>query len=119
MLNINMEFRKGILFVRLGGHLDVNNCKMLNNELDDLVSDRSIRFITFNVSDLDYIDVDGIDTILKYDSALSKINGKALICGVNNDLVKLRVHNSRVPYDMFETSDELGAINYINLGGYL
>ena len=114
-----MEFRKGILFVRLSGHLEACNCQMLDDELKALVDGRSIRFLTFNVSNLDYIDVDGINAILKYDDALSKINGKALICGVDNELVKLRVHNSKMPYCMFETSDELGAINYINLGGYL
>lgn len=119
MLNINMEFRKGILFVRLVGKLDVSNCNVLDDELKSLIDGRSIKFVTFNVSELDYIDVDGINTILKYYKALSQMDGKALICGVDNELVKLRVHNSMIPYYVFETSDELGAINYINLGGYL
>lgn len=119
MLDIDMEFRKGILFVRLGGNFSTDSCKLLDKELERLVEEDNVRFVTFNVSGLNYIDLDGINTILKYDTALSKIKGMALICGVDNDLVKLRVHNSKVPYYMFETSDELGAINYINLGGYL
>lgn len=117
MLDINMEFRKGILFVRLNGDFSADNCKILDKQLMPLISNNEIRFITFNITGLDNIDLNGINTILKYNKLLSKINGKATICGVDNDVVKVRVHNSKVPYYMFETSDELGAINYINLGG--
>jgi anti-anti-sigma factor len=119
MLDINMEFRKGILFVRLDGNLSVDNCSLLDKELERIIKNNNVKFVTFNVSGLDYIDLDGIETILKYNSALSRIAGKALICGVDKDLVKARVHNSQVPYYMFETSDELGAIDHIKRGGYL
>lgn len=119
MLDIDMEFRKGILFVRLCGSFSIESCIQLDKKLEQLVSDNNVRFITFNVAGLNYIDIAGINTILKYNSALSRIKGRAIICGVDNRLVKLRLHNSKVVYSLFETTDELGAINYITLGGYL
>jgi anti-anti-sigma factor len=119
MLDINMEFRKGILFVRLSGIFSANNCNQLDKELGQLIAGDNVRFVTFNIADLNYIDADGINTILKYEIELSKIKGKAIICGVDHDLVKIQVHNSHISSYMYETNDELGAINYINLGGYL
>jgi len=119
MLDINMEFRKGILFVRLSGDFSINNCSKLDDKLKKLVDDNNVKFITFNVSGLNYIDIEGINTILKYNKALSKINGKALICGIDNDFVKTRMYKSNILYSILETRDELGAIKYINLGGYL
>jgi anti-anti-sigma factor len=119
MLDIDMEFKKGILFVRLNGELLSHNCILLDNKINELILSNSVRFIAFNVSSLNYIDNTGIDTISKYTLALSKINGKALLCGVNNKLVKGRVKNSPLSYLIEQVSDELGAVNYINLGGYL
>ncbi|MFA5407727.1 MAG: STAS domain-containing protein [Bacilli bacterium] len=119
MLDIDMEFRKGILFVRLTGSFLVDSYTLLDDKLKELVDNNNVKFITFNVSGLENIDAMGINTLLKYNKVLSKNKGKALICGVDNDLVKLKVYDSRVPYFMYEARDELGAINYINLGGYL
>jgi anti-anti-sigma factor len=119
MLDIDMEFRGGILFLRLNGKLVSSTSAMLDNLLKKLISNNSIRFITFNVAGLKYIDSVGINTIIKYNEALSKIKGKALICGLYNDLVRLRVQSSKMMRAIDEVSDELGALKIINLGGYL
>jgi hypothetical protein len=50
---------------------------------------------------------------------LFKIRGKVLICGLYSDLVKLRVHSSKITDYIDEVNDELGALKIINLGGYL
>lgn len=119
MLDINMEFRKGILFVRLGGDFSGKNCSLLDKSLQKLVSNNNVRFITFNVSELTNIDSNGINTILKYNNDLLRLSGQALICCLDNEKIKNKVQNSIIPYYMFEIRDELAAINYINLGGYL
>lgn len=119
MLDINMEFRKGILFVRLGGDLSVNTYEQLDESLQRLVNNNNVRFITFNIAELTSIDSEGINTILKYSDALSRLSGKAFICYLDNDSIKNKINNSIIPYYMFEIKDELAAINYINLGGFL
>jgi anti-anti-sigma factor len=119
MLDINMEFRGGILFLRLNGKLVSTTSVMLDNLLKKLILNNSVRFIAFNVAGLKYIDSVGINTIMKYNEALSKIRGKALICGLYNDLVRLQVQGSNMMNSIDEVSDELGALKVINLGGYL
>ncbi|MDD2469978.1 MAG: STAS domain-containing protein [Bacilli bacterium] len=118
MLDIDMEYTKGILFVRLKGKLSIDNCIILDNELGRLVDGNNVRFVTFNVFELTYIDMNGIKAILKYNAALSKIKGKVLICGVNNEVVRSQL-NRKVTRYILETKDELSAIKHINLGGYI
>ena len=42
-------------------------------------------------------------------------NGKILLCGLNDDRVKMRIKHSRLLKYMTEASDELSAFNMINL----
>ena len=69
----------------------------------------------FNISDLKSIDCYGINALLNNYELCKNNNGKGLVCGINNDLVKQRINNSRLLKYMYETSDELSAINMINL----
>lgn len=114
LLNINLEFHKGILFVRLDGILDINTVSKLDNEVTNLIKENGIRNIVFNMSNLNSIDCYGINGLLD-NYKISKINkGKSLVCGLNG-LVKQRITNSRLLKYMYEASDELSAVNVINL----
>lgn len=110
-----MEFRKGILFVRLEGNLTKKTVDKLNNEVTSLIKDNGIRNIVFNISNLTTIDIKGINMLLYNYEICRNNNGKSLVCGVSNDLVRERIKNSRLLKYMYEASDELAAINIINL----
>lgn len=110
-----MEFRKGILFVRLIGVLNKKTVSKLHKEVTELIKDNGVRNIVFNVNELESIDYYGINALL-YNYELCRIsNGKTLLCGINNTLVKHRLSNSRILNYMYETADELSAINVINI----
>lgn len=115
MLDIDFEFRRGILFVRLNGILSDNTYSKLDDSLKNLVDREIIRYVVFNIEELRYIDLKGIEALLNYNLILNQNGGKALVCGLKNDLVKHRINNSRMLDYMFEVSDELGAINAINI----
>lgn len=115
MLTINTEFRKGILFVRLEGILSDDTCDNLRILLDDIIGSNNVCFVVFNIEKLNYIDLDGINLLIKYNKLLEQKKGRALVCGISNELVKIRITNTNMLDYMFETSDELGAINVINL----
>lgn len=115
MLDINMEFHKGILFVRLSGILNEHTISKLDNEVTTLIKENGIRNIVFNVSNLKSIDCYGINSLLKSYEICKKNNGRSLVCGVNEGLVKQRINNSRLLKYMYEASDELSAVNVINL----
>lgn len=115
MLEINMEFRKGILFIRLSGILDRTTISKLNTEVTELVKDNGIKNIVFNIDGLKSIDLKGINSLL-YNYELSRMNdGKAMLCGINNSLVRYRINNSRLLNYMYEVSDELSAIKVIGM----
>ena len=106
MLDINFEFRKGVLFIRLGGILDRNTVHKLKTEVTEMIRDNGIRNVVFNLSNLKSIDMKGINNLLyNYE----------LICGIDNPMVRHRINNTRLLKYMMETSNELSAINIINL----
>ncbi len=115
MLDISTEFRKGILFIRLTGELTKNTVSKLNEDVTTLIKDNGIRNVVFNIKGLKTIDMKGINALL-YNYELSRNNnGKSCVCGIDNTLVSHRIKNSRLLKYMYETSDELGAFNIMNL----
>ena len=114
MLNVGTEFRKGILFVRLKGHLNKDTVYKLNKKVTNIVKENGIRNIVFNFSDLRSIDFKGINSIF-YNYELCKNNeGISLFCG-NNDNIKGKLKKSRLINYVYEIKDELSAIRILNL----
>ena len=71
MLNTNIEFRKGILFVRLDGVLD----KFTMSELDDtykLIIENKIMNIVFNIDDVYKIDSLGMNKLFNIYKRINK-----------------------------------------------
>lgn len=88
MLTINMEIRKGILFIRLKGTLNKNTVKYLKEEVTNLLKDNGIRNILFNLEQLNSIDKYGIKE-LDNDLKICKNNrGISLLCGINQNIIK-------------------------------
>jgi len=114
MLNVGTEFRKGILFVRLKGHLNKDTISKLNKRVTNVVKTNGIRNIVFNFSNLKSIDMKGINTIF-YNYELCRNNdGRSLMCG-NNDKIRSKLKSSRLINYIYETTDELSAIKILNL----
>lgn len=83
-----LEYRKGILFIRLIGSLTKDTSKDLELKINEIIKENQIRNIVLNINQLNNIDMKGIN-ILYYIYELSKKNqGRTLICGVNNEEVK-------------------------------
>lgn len=115
MLDIDVEFRKGILFVRLHGVLNGKTADKLDKEVLNLVKNVGIKNVVFNLENLKSIDIEGIKKIYSSYSFCKSNDGKSIMCGLNNPLVSHRIRNSKLSQYMFEASDEIGAINIINL----
>ncbi len=115
MLNIEMEFRKGILFIRLSGELTKKTVLKLKAEVTNIIKVSGINNVVYNMNYLTLIDTSGI--IALYNNyELSKHNhGQSLLCGINNNIVKENIINSRLVYYMKEIKDELSAFKIINI----
>lgn len=83
MLEINKEFRRGILFLRLNGELDRKANYNLDYNLKTLVDDIGIKYLVLNTEELTFIDIYGIRTIINISKKLSNNSGKLIICGNN------------------------------------
>jgi len=114
MLNVGTEFRKGILFVRLKGHLNKDTIDKLNKRVTKVVKENGIRNIVFNFSNLKSIDVKGINAIFYNYELCKKNEGRSLMCG-NNDNIRKKLKKSRLINYVYETSNELTALKLLNL----
>ena len=98
MIDYNIEFTKGILFIRLCGILNLFNEKDILYDLLEIIKEGGIRYLVINIFDLD---IEGDVTLFdKCKKEIEDNNGKMLICGMH--------------IDNFEyTSDELSAIRML------
>ncbi len=111
-MRINIEYRNGILFVRLKGILTKKTVNKLNKKVTFIVSNNGIRNIVFNVSKLSKLDYKGIHSLL-YNYELSKRNnGRVFICGIN-DQIKDIVKNTHLLKYIYEISSELCAMKVL------
>ncbi len=99
----------------MNGQLTKNTVEKLNEEVTNLVKDNGIRNVVFNINDLDVIDMKGINALLYNYELIKNNNGYGCLCGVRSSLVRHRIQNSRLLKYMYESSDEIGALNIINL----
>ena len=114
MLNVKTEFRKGILFVRLKGHLNKDTITKFEKKVTNIVKENGIRNIVFNFSDLKSIDFKGINSILYNYEICRNNNGKSLFCG-SNDKIRKTLKKSRLVNYVYEVCDELNAMKLLNL----
>lgn len=105
MLKINMEYRKGILFVRLKGNLNANTAPKFLEYAVPIIKNYGIRYVVYNLSELVSLDKDG-ENALKQGGSEAKINdGRVLI--VNNKI------NTCLDYD--NVSNELVALDLLKV----
>lgn len=84
MLNINIEFTKGILFIRLEGILNDNNIDNIKNTIMKILNEGGIRYLVFNVHNLK---IEGDSSLFdKCEEAVKVNDGKMLICGLENEI---------------------------------
>lgn len=109
MLDIELEFYKGILFVRLGGCLNKNNISKFKNEVLSFIKKTGIRNIVFNLTNLNELDLDGEVGLYNSYKASYINNGNTLLCGLNDEISK-----SKLLKNIKRTRGEIEAINIIN-----
>ena len=89
MLNMDLEYNKGILFVRLKGNLNRRNSYKLNNYLLPVLLKHKIKYLVYNLYELENVDEAGIDAILNTKCAIKSNKGKICMCEVSKEIKKL------------------------------
>lgn len=114
MLDIGLEFARGLLFVRLSGRLDINTCNQLSNCLDKMINDKGLKYFVINLEELSYVDEKGIQAIIDRYFDVVLHDGKLVVCGYSDKfLMNVEIKNI---FDSIEhTANELTALKLINL----
>lgn len=86
MLGINYEIRKGILFIRLTGHLTINTSNKVKEEVIDMIVDNGIKNVVFNISEISLVDTAGIQDLYNNFELCKKNCSNVLLCGLNKYL---------------------------------
>ena len=103
MLDIDIEYKKGVLFVRLSGQLSRNTYRSFEINIIPLVIYQGISKIVINLDEINYIDEKGISSLKK----LSKvINSEITLCTVKRE-IKDYISNY---FKAIITSNELKAL---------
>lgn len=84
MLDINIEFTKGVLFVRLEGVLDNSNVMNIRDSILKILKDGGIRYLVFNVHNLEV--KDRISLFDECEKEVKLNGGNMLICGLDNEI---------------------------------
>ena len=113
MLDINFEFRRGVLFIRLSGELTKRTVSYLDSEVTTLIRDNGIRNVVFNVSNLNKLDLKGISRLFYNYELCKKNRGVSLLCCVDNNIIHEKIESTRLFQYMNDLNDELSAFNFI------
>ena len=85
-----MEFRKGILFVRLFGTLDDKSIKDFKSKVKEVIIESGIRYVVLNTSNLEGISKDGVKEIKSLKKIIKKMDGEFfLFAGEVKELASL------------------------------
>jgi len=113
MLTINTEYKEGIFYVRLKGHLNKKTVNKLYKKVSLIIQNVGITNLVFNLENLKSIDIKGINSLF-YNYELTKSNnGYSLIVSNNkiNDLLKKK----RIYNYMTEITNEMMASDIIRV----
>lgn len=115
MLRIILEFRKGILFVRLQGKLIKDTVLEFQEEVIQLIQKNGIHTVVVNIEELEELDLKGMNALLYCYESCKKNKGTALLCGVSKDSIKQRLDKGRVFNYMFQIKNELDALQKVQV----
>lgn len=111
MLKIDIEYKKGILFVRLLG--DVNKSTIKDMEIvDNMIKKAGIKYLLINLEKVTIIRPDEISKMISKYKTLIGDDGKIVICGYYNPM-KLSINTS--DDRIYLSNREISAFNIINI----
>ncbi|MEG2458048.1 MAG: STAS domain-containing protein [Bacilli bacterium] len=114
-MKIDMEFIKGILFVRLSGKLNKKTVSSFNEDVIPVVLKHGLKNVVVNLDRLTNIDIEGIDALISLSSIVNKLNGKTSLCSLSARGVKKAISSSEASSRFYETSDELSAFSVFEI----
>ena len=114
MLDISLEFIRGMLFIRLDGVLDSNTNPKLNDCLYTMIYEKEVKYFVLNLENVSNVDDEGLKSIINGYFDITLHDGKLVICGYNKHL-KNNIEIENIFSQIEHTNNELTALKLINL----
>lgn len=115
MFKIDMEFKKGIFFIRLEGTLTKNNVNEFIEECIPVILKHGIKYVVVNLDKVNAIDLKGIEALMEINDVVRANNGRTTLCSLSNKEVKNIIKEYDYNNNFFETSNELTALGVMKL----
>lgn len=115
MLDIDIECRKGIFFIRLNGILNNETVYKIKEEVLDIIQFNGIKYIVFNFENLCYIDMIGIKALKKVYKSIKNNYGNVYVCNIKSNIVRDKILNSDILTYIKEVNSELNILKQIQL----
>lgn len=115
MLETELEFRKGILFVRLKGELSKNTINVLQNGVTDVILQNGIQNVVFNMEHLKNIDMKGMSSLLYHYEICKNRKGNCYICNISSELVYMKLRKNRILNYLHEMENELTILQAVTV----
>ena len=87
MLDVNIEFIKGVLVVTLEGSLNNKNVLSVRNNLLTIIKNGGIKFLMFNITGC--VLEEDIDMFDECNKLIKKNKGKMYVCGLKDKNLRL------------------------------
>lgn len=112
MLDMDIEFRRGVLFVRTKGNLTKNKVSVFKDEVFKVINKSGINNIVINFNNIDNLDDEGIKTIYDIQELVKRNNGNLVICNMSKD-IEQKINNDH--FNIYKSQNELTALNTFNI----
>ncbi len=112
---IKMEYKKGILFIRIEGVFNRLTYKKFNEEVFPTILKNELKYIVVNFDKLKRIDKCGIESLSELFDIIDRYNGKITFCNLINLNIKEFINENLSNDLFFESANELTAIGMFDL----
>ncbi len=85
MLKMDLEYERGIFFIRLDGTLNRKSSYKLNNYIIPVIKKHHLKRVIINLENLKEIDNTGINAILNVKCTTRCNKGHIYLCGIKKD----------------------------------
>lgn len=112
LLETLLEYRKGVLFIRIIGDLTKDTYQKLKDDVNKMIKDNQLNNVVLNFQELKKIDIKGVNTILYIYELVSKSKGKIFMCNINEENKKI-FKKQRILNYIREIKSELKAFDLV------
>ena len=113
-MNTNIEYKKGILFIKIGGSLIRSKTEVFESEVIPIILGLDVNNVLINLSDVELIDNIGINSIIKISNIVNKHDGKVVLCEMN-EYIKGRLKHSDIYDYCFRSKNERTSEGVFNI----